>query len=60
VLICPKTKAHITINEAKGVAFADQTDVSYPIRDGIIDFIPEKRIAFPRRMILRQVSTTNT
>lgn len=42
MLICPKTKAHITINETKGVAFADQTDVSYPIRDGIIDFIPEK------------------
>lgn len=41
MLICPETKTPIFIDMEKGVARSRLTNVSYPMRDGIIDFIPD-------------------
>lgn len=41
ILICPKTKSRITIDAANSVARAEQSNISYPIKAGIIDFLPD-------------------
>ena len=40
ILICPKTKGRIRIDAAHSVARAVQSNISYPIKGGIIDFLP--------------------
>ena len=47
ILICPQTKSRITIDAANHVAKVEQSEISYPIRSGIIDLLPntEDRIS---------------
>jgi ubiquinone/menaquinone biosynthesis C-methylase UbiE len=41
ILICPKTKSRITIDDANSIAKVEGSELSYPIKDGIIDFLPD-------------------
>ena len=41
ILICPKTQGRMTIDDANGIAKVEGSGLSYPIRDGIIDFLPD-------------------
>ena len=41
ILICPKTKNRITVDTANSIVKVEQSDISYPIKDGIIDFLPD-------------------
>ena len=41
MLICPKTKNRITIDAANGIAKVEGSELSYPIKAGIIDFLPD-------------------
>ncbi|MFC1735719.1 methyltransferase domain-containing protein [Candidatus Hydrogenedentota bacterium] len=41
ILICPKTKSRITIDAENSIAKVEGSDLSYPIKAGIIDFLPD-------------------
>jgi SAM-dependent methyltransferase len=41
ILICPKTQSRITIDAANSIAKVEGSDLSYPIKDGIVDFLPD-------------------
>ena len=41
ILICPKTKSKIVIDAAHSIARTEQSHISYPIKAGIIDFLPD-------------------
>lgn len=41
ILICPKTQGRITIDDANSIAKIEGSERSYPIKDGIIDFLPD-------------------
>jgi SAM-dependent methyltransferase len=41
ILICPKTHGRMTIDAANSIARVEGSDLSYPIKDGIIDFLPD-------------------
>ncbi|MHC4673791.1 MAG: methyltransferase domain-containing protein [Planctomycetota bacterium] len=41
ILICPKTKNRITIDTVNNIAKVEQSDIVYPIKAGIIDFLPD-------------------
>ncbi len=41
ILICPQTGHRITIDAAHSIAKVEESDLSYPIKDGIIDFLPD-------------------
>jgi ubiquinone/menaquinone biosynthesis C-methylase UbiE len=41
ILICPKTQNRISIDTANNIAKVEQSDLSYPIKDDIIDFLPD-------------------
>jgi len=40
ILICPRTHSRITIDAANSIAKVEGSDSSYPIKDGIVDFLP--------------------
>jgi SAM-dependent methyltransferase len=40
ILICPKTKNRISFDPAKSEVKVENTDIAYPVRNGIIDFLP--------------------
>lgn len=40
ILICPKTRNKLSFDFANSEVKVDKTDISYPIVDGIIDFLP--------------------
>lgn len=40
ILICPKTHSRVTIDAANSIAKVEGSDSSYPIKDGIVDFLP--------------------
>jgi ubiquinone/menaquinone biosynthesis C-methylase UbiE/uncharacterized protein YbaR (Trm112 family) len=40
ILICPKTRNRISLDFANSEVKVENTDISYPIKDGIIDFLP--------------------
>jgi uncharacterized protein YbaR (Trm112 family) len=37
VLICPKTRNRISLDFANSEVKVEKTDISYPIKDGVID-----------------------
>ena len=42
ILICPKTRSRITIDTVNSsIAKVEQSDISYPIKAGIVDFLPD-------------------
>jgi ubiquinone/menaquinone biosynthesis C-methylase UbiE len=41
VLICPKTKNRVTVDTGNSIVRVEEADVTYPIKDGIIDFLPD-------------------
>ena len=41
ILICPKTHGRMTIDAANSIARVEGSDLSYPIKDGIIDFLSD-------------------
>ena len=41
ILICPQTGHRITIDAEHSIAKVEESDLSYPIKDGIIDFLPD-------------------
>jgi ubiquinone/menaquinone biosynthesis C-methylase UbiE/uncharacterized protein YbaR (Trm112 family) len=40
ILVCPKTRNRISFDFANSEVKVEKTDISYPIKDGIIDFLP--------------------
>lgn len=40
ILICPKTRNRISLDFANSEVKVEKTDISYPIKDGVIDFLP--------------------
>jgi len=43
ILVCPKTGGGILLDGENGIAETGRSDMSYPIRDGIVDFLPGVR-----------------
>ena len=41
ILICPKTKNRIAIDAVNSIAKVEQSDLSYPIKAGIVDLLPD-------------------
>lgn len=41
ILICPQTGHRITIDAANSIAKVEESDLSHPIKAGIIDFLPD-------------------
>jgi ubiquinone/menaquinone biosynthesis C-methylase UbiE len=41
VLICPKTKNRVTVDVENSVVRVNHTNMTYSIKDGIIDFLPD-------------------
>lgn len=41
ILICPQTGHRITIDAVRSIAKVEESHLSYPIKDGIIDFLPD-------------------
>ena len=51
ILICPKTRSRLRIDAANCVARVEGSSLSYPIKDGIIDFFQILKTKYRRRMI---------
>jgi ubiquinone/menaquinone biosynthesis C-methylase UbiE len=43
ILRCPRTGGALRLDEAGAVVRVENTDIAYPVRDGVIDFCPESR-----------------
>ena len=41
LLTCPETHRPLNIDRKKGVVSVEGSSLTYPIKDGIIDFIPD-------------------
>jgi uncharacterized protein YbaR (Trm112 family) len=41
ILICPKTKNRIAIDAVNSIAKVEQSDLSYPVKAGIVDLLPD-------------------
>ncbi|MEN6428466.1 MAG: Trm112 family protein [Phycisphaerales bacterium] len=59
ILRCPRTGAKLRLDEAASVLCAENSDTTYPIVDGIVDFCPETndRIAAAYDKATRRWST---